>query len=47
MNNASQVCDRVAVALDRLDNETGFDDVDYFVNAVRLAIDESEWGTIH
>jgi len=46
MNNASEVCDRVAVALDRLDNETGFDDVD-FVNAVRLAIDESEWGTIH
>ena len=42
MNNASEVCDRVAVALDRLDNETGFDDVD-FVNAVRLAIDESEW----
>lgn len=46
MNNASEVCDRVAVALDLLDNETGFDDVD-FVNAVRLAIDESEWGTIH
>ena len=46
MNNASEVGDRVAAALDRLDNETGFDDVD-FVNAVRLAIDESEWGTIH